>query len=520
MDQSSVAILVDAKKEYTDQLINILRSPIYIGIQSIYNDAKTICTNDNKPNDTLMTFQDLLSRIPKWSQDIINKEYSRILECSKCDWIEDLLKVIYIAHIKVLTIVNNPAKHKKINLKIPTGNHFMHLCYIEIAREFWKNPYLFSDRVNKLEYQKNMKESENIIGNCIIETIRKQLPVRHILKEYFEDTIDENSTEETSSKSIPNSSDATINTNINTNTNTASDTNIDSDKMNDSIKNKDSSEKVEESGDKDITKDTDTNENKELNPKYVKKIESIIKKELKANENIEYNNKMVDAIRKIITEELEKRIPQNPALTEDPKSKIDMKLFPYPLVQEITEKVEHALQQQNDTTNSKDDSNQNIQNIQNNNTENTETKIPSIITSNENTENIENNTNLNNNNNNISEENTDKTVKSTESTESSSNIENKTPNTDTIENTQVTPDENIKNIEIKTDKQKGKIKGNGKEYKDVVTSSTSLNNLLDNETESQNKTKIGGNEFSELDDIDLEEVNLEVTEHKDEYSFF
>jgi hypothetical protein len=187
MEDGCVAVLVDAKEEYTKQLNNILKPCIYQGIKSIFLDAKNICENENTPDNVLMTFQDLLSRIPKWSQEIITKEYERIVEESKCDWIEDLLKVIYLAHIKVLTIVHSAQNNKKISLKVPTGSHFMHICYIETAREFWKNPYLFSDRVSKFEYQNNMRTCENIINDCICETIRKQLPVRHILKEYLGD---------------------------------------------------------------------------------------------------------------------------------------------------------------------------------------------------------------------------------------------------------------------------------------------------------------------------------------------
>ena len=249
-NQSSIAILADAKEEYTRQLINILRTPMYVGIQSIYNDAKTVCTNDNRPADVLMVFQDLLSRIPKWSQEIIGTEYTRITESSKCDWIEDLLKVIYVAHIKVLTIVNSAQKNKKISLKIPTGSHFTHLCYIELAREFWKNPYLFSDRVSKLEYQKNMRECEGIISNCIVETIRKQLPVRHILKEYFgeeDDTVKE--------------------------------------------------EAISAPEDEDIKK--------AISPKYLKKIETIVKRELKSSDN--YETGMEETIRQIIKDELAKQ---------------------------------------------------------------------------------------------------------------------------------------------------------------------------------------------------------------------
>ena len=187
MEEGSVTVLVDAKEEYTKQLISILKACIYQGIKSIYMDAKDICNQDNSPDNVLMVFQDLLSRIPKWSQDIINKEFERIANISKCDYIDDLLKVVYVSHIKILTIVHSAQKNKKISLKVPSGSHFIHLCYIECAREFWKDPYYFSDRVTKYENQKNMRDSETMIAECIMETIRKQLPVRHILKEFLND---------------------------------------------------------------------------------------------------------------------------------------------------------------------------------------------------------------------------------------------------------------------------------------------------------------------------------------------
>ena len=244
MEDGNVALLVDAKEEYTKQLVSILKPCIYQGIKSIYIDAKDICHQDNAPDNVLMVFQDLLSRIPKWSQDIITKEYDRISSISKCDYIDDLLKVVYVSHIKVLTIVHSAQRNKKISIKVPSGSHFIHLCYIECAREFWKDPYLFSDRVSKYEYQKNMRDSETMISECIAETIRKQLPVRHILKEFLNEP----------------------------------------------------DEEIEEE-DEDI-KDP-------VNKKYLKKLETVVKKELKnSNKGVELD---MDLIRKVIREEIDSR---------------------------------------------------------------------------------------------------------------------------------------------------------------------------------------------------------------------
>jgi hypothetical protein len=185
MSESNLAVLTEAKAEYTKQLINILRSNIYQGIKSIYNDAKEICSQRNALDDVLIVFQELLSRIPKWSQEIIDKEFKRVEDNSSCDWLEDLITAVFISHTKVLTLVNQGRQNRKINIKIPKPSHFMHLCYIECAREIWRDPYLFSDRLQPSQYQKNMRDSESIISNAISETIRNQLPVKNILKEYL-----------------------------------------------------------------------------------------------------------------------------------------------------------------------------------------------------------------------------------------------------------------------------------------------------------------------------------------------
>jgi len=187
MADASIAVLTDAKAEYTKQLIAILRDNIYQGIKSIYEDAKNYCNENQTPREVLIIFQKFLSQIPKWSQELIDREYSRIIENSQCDWLEDLITAVFISHTKVLTLVNQGKKHKKINIKIPKPSHFMHLCYIETAREVWRKPFIFSENLSQYEYQKNVGLAEGTIETAIAETIRKQLPVKNILREYLGD---------------------------------------------------------------------------------------------------------------------------------------------------------------------------------------------------------------------------------------------------------------------------------------------------------------------------------------------
>ena len=191
MEEGNLAILVDAKTEYTKQLVNILKGSIYQGIKKLYKESKDSCNDLNEPEKCLLQFQSNLSEIPKWNQEIINTECSRIIDESKCDWLEELITAVFVSHTRILTSINFSKNKKKINLKIPKADHFIHQCYIDIARIFWKSPYLLDDTISKYDYQRNRRDAEFIIEGSIGETIRKQLPVKHILKEYLGNEYDE-----------------------------------------------------------------------------------------------------------------------------------------------------------------------------------------------------------------------------------------------------------------------------------------------------------------------------------------
>ncbi len=182
MNNLDLSLEIDRKKEYTKQVVGLLNIRIYEGINSIYKDAKEICRKE-RTTQYLQTFQKLLSTIPKWTKETISKEFTRIKIKSECSWLEELITAVFVSHTKVLTAIKGT---NQFDLEIPTGSKFIHKCYIECARIFWKNPYLFSDEdISPCEYQRNLRDCENIISKTITETIRKMLPVENILKKYL-----------------------------------------------------------------------------------------------------------------------------------------------------------------------------------------------------------------------------------------------------------------------------------------------------------------------------------------------
>ena len=137
----NTSILVEAKKEYTKHVCNLLAPILMDGLQNIYNNCKDECDKNQDP-ELLKSFQKTLKQIPRWNQDIIDTEYERIIEHENCDILDDLVKAVFITNIKILSSVTNNIRPKKVRIEIPSSKRFIHKCYIESAREIYKDPFL------------------------------------------------------------------------------------------------------------------------------------------------------------------------------------------------------------------------------------------------------------------------------------------------------------------------------------------------------------------------------------------
>ena len=196
MEDTNLAILVDAKTEYTNQLVNFLKGRSYRCIKELFDETKADCTATNKLEDVFSLFQKELATIPKWNENRIKEEYEKMVIHSKCDWLEELLTAVFISHTRILTSIHNKNNKKPVKLVIPKPENFVHQCYIDIAREIWKSPYLFDTSISNFDFQRNRRDVENMIEKSIQETTRKQLPVKVILKQYLGDSIQDETSPE------------------------------------------------------------------------------------------------------------------------------------------------------------------------------------------------------------------------------------------------------------------------------------------------------------------------------------
>ena len=204
MDDYNLNVLSEAKNEYSSRLINILSPLIIQGIKSIFNEALDLCEQNEEGGKYLMTFQNFLSRVPRWNANIITEEKDRIIKESKCNYLEDLLTCVHITQVKILTSIRVSNHQKKIDIDIPSINDFIHNVYINFARKLYSNIYLFEKDIMPLDYQKNMRECDILCRESILNVIRESMPIENILRAYMDETIHEEIIEETLEKHVDN----------------------------------------------------------------------------------------------------------------------------------------------------------------------------------------------------------------------------------------------------------------------------------------------------------------------------
>jgi hypothetical protein len=189
---SSATIYSEAKSEYTKQLVFNFQPVLLRFFLDRFAEAKLSSVVTSKAKSALSEFQDSLSQIPEWNIDKVQRETAGLLQAIHCDYVEDLITAVFIAHTKILSAIRLHSKpRRKINITVPKPEHFMHRAMSECSRLLWSNVYLFSDSVSSLDRQKNVNDVNKFLEEGILQAIRNLLPVKSILRDSLQDDEDD-----------------------------------------------------------------------------------------------------------------------------------------------------------------------------------------------------------------------------------------------------------------------------------------------------------------------------------------
>jgi len=176
----NVATYSEARSEYTKQLATFIVPSLVGWFQQTWH------RNAHNRQQCLALFQSECEEVARWNADRIHDEVRVLIERTGCDYMEELMTAVFVAHTKVLTAVRLSSREKKLSITVPKLDHFIHRIFREAARVFWKSPFLFMDMGSVVERQKNVLQIEALATEAIGTAVRSLLPVKQILKDYLD----------------------------------------------------------------------------------------------------------------------------------------------------------------------------------------------------------------------------------------------------------------------------------------------------------------------------------------------
>ena len=177
-----------AKRHIRNRFSLMVQPHVSEGIWSVYDNAKTICEKNDQTDQILKTFQNLLTRIPVWSEDTLAAEVKRITLASKCSYLEELLTGVLLTYLRAFAAIQYRSTQDSIDVEFerPPLPKFVHEYYKEVARRCWEHAYLFRTfGVTSEQQARNRKEIDAILDTAFDTVLDSFLPWQSIINTYF-----------------------------------------------------------------------------------------------------------------------------------------------------------------------------------------------------------------------------------------------------------------------------------------------------------------------------------------------
>lgn len=196
----NVATYSEARSEFTKQLATFLVPGLVSWFQQTW--ATAFAANRHQ---AAAVFQSSCEDVAKWNQDRIEDEIAILLKNAGCNYMEELMTAVFIAHTKVLTAVrlSDSKRKKKMSIVVPKLDQFLHRIFRECARAFWKAPFLFMNTGSIIDQQKNVLQMEAAATEAISSAVRGLLPVKQILEESLEEGDEEDAAADVPVAEVP-----------------------------------------------------------------------------------------------------------------------------------------------------------------------------------------------------------------------------------------------------------------------------------------------------------------------------
>jgi hypothetical protein len=176
-------VLNDAERRYSRKLVEAMLPEIIEVLVTIWEDTK----KETKDRKFLDNYRTNLRKIKaEWSNVKVKEHVSNILKA--CPLFPRLIAAVFVIHVKILSAIRIDKSSKKINLKLPSNDVFVHTSFIECARDIYDDPYVITEDKSASERREDLTRR---FTKCIRETIENLVPLEAIMDNYFPKNIDD-----------------------------------------------------------------------------------------------------------------------------------------------------------------------------------------------------------------------------------------------------------------------------------------------------------------------------------------
>jgi len=172
----STAILVEAERKFMIKLCNAMTPVMIDAFYDMYKKAIEV----SKGRQTLIHYQTLLQEVPHWNNTIVKQHADAIIK--SCSMFPNLLAAVFVISVKIMSAVRISSDSKKINIKLPSNDVFVHSCYIAAAKSLYEDPYVVVDKMSDQDRRVKMGAR---FTDLIKEVVDDFIPVQQILDTYI-----------------------------------------------------------------------------------------------------------------------------------------------------------------------------------------------------------------------------------------------------------------------------------------------------------------------------------------------
>jgi hypothetical protein len=169
-------VLVEAERKYMTKLVNAM-SPVMINaFLDLFQEAKVKSQGKN----VLLQYQALLVEIKAWNNTIVRQHTENIIKT--CAIFPNLLAAVFVILVKIMSSIKITSESKKLNIKLPTNDIFVHSCYMEMAKDIYEEPRFMINEMTDNERRVILQQK---LCKSIHEVVDSFVPVQQILDTYI-----------------------------------------------------------------------------------------------------------------------------------------------------------------------------------------------------------------------------------------------------------------------------------------------------------------------------------------------